>query len=71
MNIISELEEITRKTPNKIALINEESSVTYELLLSQINRTVNTFKQIGIKEGDRILIQIGNRMEFFIAILQQ
>ena len=64
MNIISELEKITRKTPNKIALINEESSVTYELLFNQINRTVNTFKQIGIKEGDRILIQIGNRMEF-------
>lgn len=64
MNIISELEKTACQTPNKVALMNDKLRITYQGLVKHVNRTVNAFKRIGIKEGDRILIQIGNRMEF-------
>lgn len=67
MNIIAKLEETARLHPEKIAVKTECSNFTYAELNTRINAAANSFQSLGVHEGDRILIQIGNRVEFLLC----
>lgn len=64
MNLSTIITKNAENTPNKVALENEVNLITYQKLENTINQTANAFLQLGIKKGDRILIQIGNQLEF-------
>ena len=54
-----------RFTPNKKALIYEDTPITYKELNININRFANYMQANGIKKGDRISVMILNCPEFF------
>ena len=64
MNLSSFITHHALHSPEKVALKNEESLITYHMLENTINKTANAFLSSGIEKGDRILSQIGNRFEF-------
>ncbi|MEK3936838.1 long-chain fatty acid--CoA ligase [Sporosarcina sp. FSL W7-1349] len=64
MNVIHEITRFSISSPDKIALKNLHSTITYEELEQKINQTANAFLSFGVEKGERILIQIGNRFEF-------
>ena len=65
MNLLATLTERSIRTPEKLALLSEEGKLTYRQLEEKINQTAHTFKQLGLQKGDRVLIQIGNRFEYY------
>lgn len=69
MNIFEAMNKHTYENPNKVALKETDIIITYEQLQTKINQTINAFKTAGAKQGDRILIQIGNRSEFIYCFL--
>src|SRR5699024_5080797 len=64
MNLLQIITEHAKRTPNKVALLNEKEQVTYAQLEKMINKTANALISCGVKKGDRVLMQIGNRFEF-------
>ena len=70
------LDRHAQNTPNKKALIWEPNkpntqnrTFTYRELLSEVNRTANALKEIGIKKGDRICFYMPMVPELTIAVL--
>jgi fatty-acyl-CoA synthase len=53
-----------RFTPNKKALIYEDTPITYKELNDNINRFANYMQAKGIKKGDRVSVMILNCPEF-------
>ena len=53
-----------KKNPDRIAIIwegddpNDSEKITYKQLLSNVCKTANALKQIGIKKGDRVTIYL-------------
>ncbi|GAK00702.1 class I adenylate-forming enzyme family protein [Geomicrobium sp. JCM 19055] len=64
MNLASIITQKAKETPTKLALENEGVRITYEQLEQTINQTTHLFRQRGVIEGDRILLQLGNCLEF-------
>lgn len=55
--------------PDKIALIFEESKVTYKELADKINLFALSLKERKIKKGSRIIIETSDLISFFCAFL--
>ena len=69
-NSIRELLEVAYKnTPNKIALIENEKSYTYEELFTKVNQLANYFNQLELEEGSRVGIYSNKSSQQVIAIL--
>ncbi|MCK5854782.1 MAG: AMP-binding protein [Sulfurovaceae bacterium] len=68
-NIRELLEIAYRKTPNKIALIEQEKSYTYHELFTKVNQLANYFNQLNLKAGARVGIYSNKSSEQVIAIL--
>ena len=67
---IRELLEIAyKKTPQKIALIENEKSLTYEELFTKVNQLANYFNQLELEEGARVGIYSNKSTEQVIALL--
>ena len=53
-----------KKNPDRIAIIwegddpNDSENITYKQLLSNVCKTANALKQIGVKKGDRVTIYL-------------
>ena len=53
-----------KKNPDRIAIIwegddpNDSKNITYKQLLSNVCKTANALKQIGVKKGDRVTIYL-------------
>lgn len=58
------ISENAKSEPNKIAIQSAQGTVTYQMFEEKINKTANAFINLGVKKGERVLIQIGNRSEF-------
>lgn len=69
MNIAQNVERGRRFFPNKIALICEGKSFTYQELDQITNRLANALQGLGIKRGDRVALLLPNIPEFVIAYL--
>ncbi len=64
MNLASIITTQANLSPDKLALKNEDTLITYGKLEQTINKITNAFIDKGVKQGDRILLQVGNKLEF-------
>ena len=60
--------------PDKIALIwvnddDEKHTFTFKDMKEYSNRTVNLLKRIGIKKGDKVMLTLKNRYEWWICMV--
>ena len=53
--------------PDKIAVIDEKSAITYRQLADKVDRFAIALVEKGIRKYDRILLQLPNRYEFVVA----
>ncbi|OQY10946.1 MAG: AMP-dependent synthetase, partial [Desulfobacteraceae bacterium 4572_187] len=50
--------------PNKVAIIYEDTPITYKALNEESNRVGNFFREKGLRKGDRIAVDLLNCPEF-------
>ena len=61
------LDRASAQSPNKIAVIDERTSITYRELREQADRFAISLIELGVKPHNRIIIQLPNRYEFVVA----
>ena len=62
-------EFITSKSIEKIALIDDQRSISYNELAVSVRQHVSYLKSIGIRSGDKIVIALPDSIEWCIAFL--
>lgn len=62
------LENAAHARPDSIALIEPENRYTYSVLNAEANRLANLLLALGLKRGDRVVIQLPNGADAVIAI---
>ncbi len=73
MNFSSLINQIAKRLPDKVAIIDNGESITYKGLWQKIEGLTNSFLELGLKRNDRIAIILPNCKEFiycFFAILR-
>ena len=58
-----------RQTPNKVALVDAAERVSYAELEQRVTHLASGFAAHGIRPGDRILLQLPNRVSFIATSL--
>ena len=58
--MVEKIEDTAEKYPNLIALNFMHSKITYKELVENIHRTAISFQQLGLKEGDHVVIAMPN-----------
>ncbi|WP_342431384.1 long-chain fatty acid--CoA ligase [Neobacillus sp. FSL H8-0543] len=53
-----------RKFPNKIAIIDNEVRMTYQLLQSRVSNLAGWFQSQGIKKGEKVALLLYNSIEY-------
>ncbi|WML31262.1 AMP-binding protein [Neobacillus sp. OS1-32] len=61
--------EAVNKFPDQIASVDNTRKLTYKQLLVEVNKTVNGLKQLQVKKGDFISVQLPNWVENVIIYL--
>ena len=56
--------EFAASTPHTLAVIDGDRSLTYRALDERASRLAQTLLRRGLRPGDRVAVQIGNRLEF-------
>ena len=70
LNLASEvLGSTAAADPSRVALVGEQGQTTYDSLEHAVNRVAAGLRECGVAPGDRILIQMGNSVEFAAAFL--
>jgi long-chain acyl-CoA synthetase len=69
MNIAHHVERGSLLLPDKIALIFDNKSFSYQQLDELANRVANGLRGLGIKKGDRVALFLPNIPEFVISYL--
>ncbi|MFV1950584.1 MAG: AMP-binding protein, partial [Nitrospinota bacterium] len=67
MNLSTSLYQVSRKIPDKIALIEEDKKISYKVLWEIIERLSKAFLKIGLKEEDKVAIILPNCKEFIFS----
>lgn len=63
------LDRAVSQYPDRIALVDETSRVTYKELQGKVNRLARALLRLGIKKDDRVTIQLPNWAEFVYSYL--
>ena len=66
--LLSKFEQQVEKTPNNIALIFEQESLTYETLNAKANRVADFLIQRGVSKNDIIAVSLERSLEMMIYI---
>ena len=61
------LERAAGEHSEKVAIIFEDVALTYNELNEAVNRLANGLKNLGIKKGDRVMVQLANGPEIIIT----
>ena len=61
------LERTAGEYPDKVAIVFEDAALTYNELNAAVNRLANGLKNIGVKRGDRVMVQLTNGPEIIMA----
>lgn len=61
------LDQTADMYPRREALVTEDVRLTYRQLVEKVNQTAISFLELGIKGGDKVLIQLPNWKEFFFV----
>ena len=67
--VIDLFEEQVEKTPNNIALVFEDKTLTYEELNNKANQLANTLIDNGVKEGDRVAVELDKSIENIASVI--
>lgn len=67
-NFASILYRSAERFPYKVALINEEATLTYSELAKKTNQAGNLFKEEGIQKGDRVALLFTNNFRYIEII---
>lgn len=67
--IIDLFEEQVLRTPNKIALIFEDSRLTYNELNQKANQLAHTLISLGVKPGNVVAVLLNRSLEMIIALI--
>ncbi|UCD80246.1 MAG: long-chain-fatty-acid--CoA ligase [Desulfobacterales bacterium] len=68
MQLISELiNSAARAHPDRAAIIFESSTLTFGELNEKVNRLACGLQKLGIRKGDRVLVQLANGPEIIMA----
>ena len=62
-------EEQVRKTPDAVAVVFEEESVSYGELNRQSNRLAHYLRSLGVRPDDRVAICLERSAEMIVALL--
>ena len=62
------LDKASTKFPDRIAVIDEKTRLTYKTLREQVDRFAIALLGLGIRPHDRIVLQLPNRYEFVVAL---
>jgi len=65
--LAEKLDEAINAVPNKIALVTDQTKVTYREMGERINRLAIHFSKLGFKPGDRAVFQMPNIEQFIYA----
>jgi len=55
--------------PDRVAIKDQNGTITYGALKERIERAAQFYRLIGIKRGDVVTIQLPNRVEFAVAFI--
>jgi long-chain acyl-CoA synthetase len=61
------LERTAGEYPDKVAIDFEDAALTYKELNEAVNRLTNSLKNLGVKRGDRVMVQLTNGPEIIMA----
>lgn len=67
MDIGSYLAQNARKTPEKLAIVCEGKSYTYQQFNEEVNKLAHGLLSLGISKGDRIALMMKNSDQFVFA----
>jgi fatty-acyl-CoA synthase len=65
MNLGSLLSQTARLFPHRVALIQGEHQVTWQDLDRRVNAMASALRALGVRKGDRILLQSRNNQQMF------
>lgn len=65
--LAEKLEEVISAVPDKIALVTDQTQVTYREMGEKINRLALHFSKLGFNQGDRVVFQMPNIEQFVYA----
>lgn len=55
--------------PNRMAIIDDTTSLTWTQLRDKVDRLAWSLKELGVKKNDRIIVQIMNSHEYLVAFM--
>ncbi|MFW9822406.1 MAG: long-chain-acyl-CoA synthetase [Candidatus Thorarchaeota archaeon] len=61
------IEHWAEKTPEKIALLFQDKSWTWQAMNKEVNKYANYLKKLGLNPGDAVAVMIENSPEFLFA----
>ena len=64
MNVADWIKKWSLLLPGKVALIDNDTSVTYRELNQRINKLSNYLLSTGVKEGERVAVLLDNCRQF-------
>ena len=64
-----EFENATRDNPNGVAVIQENTELTYKQFNAWANRIADYLASIGLKKGDTVVVDVENRPELLVVSL--
>ena len=64
LNIANGIREFGIATPRAVAVVDGDRSLTYAALDERSNRLATALLGMGLKQGDRVAIVLGNRLEY-------
>ena len=65
--IAAEFQSVADRLADRVALITDEGDLTYRELNEQANRLALGLAGLGLRPGDRVLLQVANRPQTIIA----
>src|SRR5699024_3711684 len=64
-----EFENAVHANPNGVAVLYEETELTYRQLNAWANRIADYLASIGLRKGDTIVVEVENRPELLAAVI--
>ena len=61
------LERSARVNPDKVALVFKDAALTYKELNESVNRLADGLVDLGVRKGDRVMVQLANGPEIIMA----
>lgn len=61
------LQQSAERTPNALALVDDNQQWRYQAMLERIEQLAAGFTELGLGCGDNVVLQLGNVAEFYLC----